>query len=52
MTRTTRINPIARTLLQNRLFRPQQKPSGKDYNRQKDNKNASKYEKDAYKKGK
>jgi hypothetical protein len=50
MSRTTRINPIAKTLLQNRLFKPQQKPSGKDYNRQKDEKNASKYEKDAYKK--
>ena len=47
MSRTTRINPIARTLL---LFKPQQKPSGKDYNRQKDEKDASKHEKDAYKK--
>jgi len=51
MSRTTRINPIARTLLQNRLFKPQQKPSGKDYNRQKDEQNASKHEKDAYQKG-
>ena len=51
MSRTTRINPIARTLLQNRLFKPQQKPSGKDYNRQKDEKDAGKHEKDAYQKG-
>ena len=51
MSRTTRINPIARTLLQTRLFKPQQKPSGKDYNRQKDEQNASKHEKDAYQKG-
>ena len=43
MSRTTRINPIARTLLQNRLFKPQQKPSGKE-------KDAGKHEKDAYKK--
>ena len=64
MSRTTRINPIARTLLQNRLFKPQQKPSGNrrpqtfkpskgkgSNSRQKDEQNASKHEKDAYQKG-
>ena len=58
MNRITRVhNPVAASnnrrpqTFKPSKGKPQQKPSGKDYNRQKDEKDAGKHEKDAYQKG-